>query len=1032
MAVAAAVAQQGVPLRVCTSAWAPFVLFNVTTGVLSGYEIDLFEAVASQLKLSWNYSVMEWDDMMNALLLPRSDPSHCDIAPASIPVTTADMGASIKFSYPTFRSGYAVAVGVSGKSTDYWGFTKVFSWELWVAMLVSGLGMSILVWLAERDFSTRGMGKIKYPLQFRPGMYEATYRMYGKLLNTVDEPRVTSLPAKIMVLGWGLMVLVTIATYTAGLTARLTAVSIKTKITSVADLPRYKVGTWDVIAKNFMKYGVRPEPLPWNTEEDGLKMLEMVATGELDALILDNPWLRYQLANRCDITIVGRLFQYVNNAVGFNANTSQGFIDQYNSALAQLIEDGMYETLELAYIRESSCGKVDPTTTIGFYNLLGVYVIMAACCVLGLLLMVLPRLSSRFDVDIKGGTSMDVDREQSFVGRTVSRIGRALSTTGSKPSMTSPAAGVVKVAPGPSVTFKENRSMRLFSEDSSNLQAVTEVLVHPPSSDPPTGADRPFSPASNQQGQPVNDEALQGVPLRVCTSAWAPFVFYNDTTEVLSGYEIDLFEAVASQLKLSFEYSVMDWGDMMNALLLPLNDSAHCDIAPASIPVTTTDLNSLIQFSTPTFRSGYAVAVGVSGKSTDYWGFAKVFSWELWVAMLISGLGISILVWLAERDFSTRGMGKIKYPLQFRPGMYEATYRMYGKLLNTVDEPRVTSLPAKIMVLGWGLTVLVTIATYTAGLTARLTAVTIKTKISGVADLPGYKVGTWDAIAKNFIKYGVRPEPLPWNTEEDGLKMLEMVATGELDALILDNPWLRYQLAGRCDITIVGRMFQYVNNAVGFNAGTPTAFIDQYNSALAQLIEDGMYETLELAYIRESSCGKVDPTTTIGFYNLLGVYVIMAACTVLGLLLMVLPRLSSRFDVDIKGGTSVEIDRERSFVGRTASRIGRAFSTTGSRFSVTGGGGAKVVPDVSIQQPARMFYDDSSNLRTSVVSATAVIVHPNRRNSTGTLSSAENMPTDLSPGLLKVVVEPYSPADLEVQGKPDNDKKLVKQWSSEV
>ncbi|KAG2429089.1 hypothetical protein HXX76_011329 [Chlamydomonas incerta] len=396
---------------------------------------------------------------------------------------------------------------------------------------------------------------------------------------------------------------------------------------------------------------------------------------------------------------------------------------------------------------------------------------------------------------------------------------------------------------------------------------------------------------------------------------------------------------------MGFKYTirVMDWGAMATGLTLPPDDPAHCDIAPASIPVTTTDLANAVRFSVPTFRSGYAVAVGVLRQTSDAWGFTKVFNWQVWLALLISGMGISLLVWCAERDFTRRGMGKVKYPAAFRPGMYEATYRTYGKLLNTVDEPRVTSLPAKLMALGWGLVVLVTISTYTAGLTARLTAVNIQTRISGIADLPGHRVGTWDAIAKNFMKYGIRPEPLPWDTEADGLHMLDMVATGDLDALILDSPWLRYQLADRCDVKIVGRMFQYVNNAVGFGPGPSQRFIEDYNQVLAALIEEGMYETLELAYIRESKCGKVDPTTTVTFANLLGVYLIMVGCVGLGLLLMLLPRLSASCDPDIEGGTSPD-DRDKSFIGRTLSRVSRAMSMSG--------GGAKAAAAAQQQQQA--------------------------------------------------------------------------------
>ncbi len=40
--------------------------------------------------------------------------------------------------------------------------------------------------------------------------------------------------------------------------------------------------------------------------------MPQLAVGEVDALILDAPYLRYWLENRTDLLLVGKMFQYSN------------------------------------------------------------------------------------------------------------------------------------------------------------------------------------------------------------------------------------------------------------------------------------------------------------------------------------------------------------------------------------------------------------------------------------------------------------------------------------------------------------------------------------------------------------------------------------------------------------------------------------------------------------------------------------------------------------------------------------------------
>lgn len=152
-----------------------------------------------------------------------------------------------------------------------------------------------------------------------------------------------------------------------------------------------------------------------------------------------------------------------------------------------------------------------------------------------------------------------------------------------------------------------------------------------------------------------------------------------------------------------------------------------------------------------------------------------MFSNELWLALAGTGIVLAIFYYIAEMDLKARGVGKSKYPSGLSHGLIEAHYRSFGKLFDAVDEPRVSSVAARVMALAWGLLGLVVMATYTAGLTATLSSRTVKTKISGLSDLPAYRVGTWDAIVDSFLKYNFAPIGLPWDTEDDGLAMIQQV-----------------------------------------------------------------------------------------------------------------------------------------------------------------------------------------------------------------------------------------------------------------
>ena len=61
------------------------------------------------------------------------------------------------------------------------------------------------------------------------------------------------------------------------------------------------------------------------------------------------------------------------------------------------------------------------------------------------------------------------------------------------------------------------------------------------------------------------------------------------------------------------------------------------------------------------------------------WAFGRVFTWQLWLALVGTAAIIATLFYIFEVDYARRGIGKTKISGS-RAGVYEAAYRAFGKL----------------------------------------------------------------------------------------------------------------------------------------------------------------------------------------------------------------------------------------------------------------------------------------------------------------------------------------------------------------
>jgi polar amino acid transport system substrate-binding protein len=130
---------------------------------------------------------------------------------------------------------------------------------------------------------------------------------------------------------------------------------------------------------------------------------------------------------------------------------------------------------------------------------------------------------------------------------------------------------------------------------------------------------------------------------------------------------------------------------------------------------------------------------------------------------------------------------------------------------------------------------------YTAQLTTQLTVQRIRGAIAGPSDLPGKRVGTLlDSTAETYLQAnGAQVEAY-----KDGREMVAALLTGQVDALVLMGPVLRYLAThrGKGLVMTIGPEFNTEPVAIAFPAGSPLR--REFDLELLKLMENGIFEQM--------------------------------------------------------------------------------------------------------------------------------------------------------------------------------------------
>jgi polar amino acid transport system substrate-binding protein len=344
------------------------------------------------------------------------------------------------------------------------------------------------------------------------------------------------------------------------------------------------------------------------------------------------------------------------------------------------------------------------------------------------------------------------------------------------------------------------------------------------------------SPATAQTASSsVPSAQRESIGVRAAVIVAPPFVIEENGS--LTGFSIDLWNAIATRLHLSTSYVIVpDVGALEEAMR---SNRADLTVAPVFI---TSARDEVFDFSYPILQTGLQVMVRDTGETAQTGGPLWDVLRLLFSRTTVVWLGIALLlilipahlVWLFE---SRQQDGMISSPSYF-PGIFEALYWAIS-CLTAQAETMPHQWLARLISVFWMFAGVVFVAFYTAQLTTALTVQQIRGSIEGPSDLPGKQVAT--IAGSTAVNYLREHNALVQEFSTPG-QMLNALLDKKVDAVVSAAPLLLYYAshAGRGRVKMVGPEFNSAPVAIMFQVDSPLR--RKVDRELIVLRENGTYQ----------------------------------------------------------------------------------------------------------------------------------------------------------------------------------------------
>jgi polar amino acid transport system substrate-binding protein len=333
--------------------------------------------------------------------------------------------------------------------------------------------------------------------------------------------------------------------------------------------------------------------------------------------------------------------------------------------------------------------------------------------------------------------------------------------------------------------------------------------------------------------------------LKIAITKTTPFVI--EKKGGYTGFEIELWELIAKDLGLSFEYAVHNFQK-----LIPLVASKKADVALAAITIKE-EREEIVDFSHPTFNSGLKILLSKNRANIDFIATVKSFIMlgykqlvKPFLVLLLIILTFGNVLWLVEKSSGSF------YPNYF-PGVFQAIWLSLCTIIGSdggLFVYSVNSWPGRAILTIGQITNLAVLGLIIGELTAFITTRKIRLNISGQEDLKGKTVATVKDTTSEQILKNIGASVVPTDTIE---KAFEKLKKNHVEAVVFDAPVLTYYALneGADWSEVVGDLFDAQEYGIVLQEGS--SLRKQINLALLTIKENGSYDALYKKWFGENS-----------------------------------------------------------------------------------------------------------------------------------------------------------------------------------
>lgn len=261
-----------------------------------------------------------------------------------------------------------------------------------------------------------------------------------------------------------------------------------------------------------------------------------------------------------------------------------------------------------------------------------------------------------------------------------------------------------------------------------------------------------------------------------------PFIVRQQNGQY-AGISVALWENIAKELRLDFEYKEYDLNGLLGAL-----QQGDIDLCINPLTVTSQRVEQF-DFTQPFFITNLAIAVDKTQQNKWLSFLSNFFSLQFLKAvllLLIVLLSFGIMVWLFERRHNKE---------EFGPGMRGIWNGLWWSAvtMTTVGygDKSPKTIGGRVVALIWMFTAIIIISGFTASIASSLTVNELEYAVKGPRDLK--KVHTLAVRASSGQQY-LENNNITHDVVNDLKAALEQLADEEVNAVVYDEPIMKYTI----------------------------------------------------------------------------------------------------------------------------------------------------------------------------------------------------------------------------------------------